>query len=221
MSSSTWTKGPCNKTQSQILSPSPKKKKKPCCFHLLFTDSIHELDSVKLLLLTVKHVGGGSSFIRTTAAGGTGKTPPGTGCKPGAVGRNTRSCIKGKSFYPFLSQCRRESSGKLQHVFSPVWWAGVLNTEFHWYVLTFTEFEGGAQADQGGLRTGKVTWLEGDHLIGVRFGVLRFTVSFILQCRHRGRHHSLWEQCCQFGTRHILQTHSRKTFHVDRDAWSV
>lgn len=37
-------------------------------------------------LLTVKHMGGGSSFIRTTAAGGTGKTPPGTGCKPGAVG---------------------------------------------------------------------------------------------------------------------------------------
>lgn len=46
-------------------------------------------DSIKLLQLTVKHVGGGSSFIRTTAAGGTGKTPPGTGCKPGAVGRNT------------------------------------------------------------------------------------------------------------------------------------
>lgn len=37
--------------------------------------------------LTVKHVGGGSSFIRTTAAGGTGKTPPGTGCNPGAVVR--------------------------------------------------------------------------------------------------------------------------------------
>lgn len=44
---------------------------------------------LKLLLLTVKHVGGGSSFIRRTAAGGTGKTPPGTGCKPGAVGTNT------------------------------------------------------------------------------------------------------------------------------------
>lgn len=30
-------------------------------------------------------MGGGRSFIRTTAAGGTGNTPPGTGCKPGAV----------------------------------------------------------------------------------------------------------------------------------------
>lgn len=34
---------------------------------------------------TWKQMGGGSSFIRTTAAGGTGNTPPGTGCKPGAV----------------------------------------------------------------------------------------------------------------------------------------
>lgn len=41
-------------------------------------------------LLTVKHMGGGSSFIKTTAAGGTGKTPPGTGCKPGAVGGHRR-----------------------------------------------------------------------------------------------------------------------------------
>lgn len=30
-------------------------------------------------------MGGGRSFIRTTAAGGTGNTPPGTGCKPGAM----------------------------------------------------------------------------------------------------------------------------------------
>lgn len=36
--------------------------------------------------LTWKQIGGGSSFIRTTAAGGTGNTPPGTGCKPGAEG---------------------------------------------------------------------------------------------------------------------------------------
>lgn len=48
--------------------------------------SKRELDYMKLLMLTVKQVGGGSSFIKTTAAGGTGKTPPGTGCKPGAVG---------------------------------------------------------------------------------------------------------------------------------------
>jgi len=27
--------------------------------------------------------------MRTTAAGGTGNTPPGTGCNPGAVGRKT------------------------------------------------------------------------------------------------------------------------------------
>lgn len=50
-----------------------------------------------LLRLTVKHVGGGSSFIRTTAAGGTGKTPPGTGCRPGAVGKN----IKDRSFHAY------------------------------------------------------------------------------------------------------------------------
>lgn len=30
-------------------------------------------------------MGGGRSFIKTTAAGGTGNTPPGTGCKPGAM----------------------------------------------------------------------------------------------------------------------------------------
>lgn len=34
---------------------------------------------------TWKQIGGGRSFIKTTAAGGTGNTPPGTGCKPGAV----------------------------------------------------------------------------------------------------------------------------------------
>lgn len=68
------------------------------------------LISVKLLLLTVKHVGGGSSFIRMTAAGGTGKTPPGTGCKPGAAGRNMRSYVKDESFHAL---CSRESSGKM------------------------------------------------------------------------------------------------------------
>lgn len=57
--------------------------------YYFFITSKYRLDSITLLLLTVKHVGGGSSFIRTTAAGGTGKTPPGTGCKPGAVGVNT------------------------------------------------------------------------------------------------------------------------------------
>lgn len=39
-----------------------------------------------IVWLTVKQVGGGINFMRTTAAGGTGKTPPGTGCKPGAAG---------------------------------------------------------------------------------------------------------------------------------------
>lgn len=42
---------------------------------------------VQYIVLTVKQVGGGSSFMRTTAAGGTGNTPPGTGCSPGAEGR--------------------------------------------------------------------------------------------------------------------------------------
>lgn len=32
--------------------------------------------------------------MRTTAAGGTGNTPPGTGCKPGAVERHTRGDVK-------------------------------------------------------------------------------------------------------------------------------
>lgn len=35
--------------------------------------------------LTWKQIGGGRSFIKTTAAGGTGNTPPGTGCNPGAT----------------------------------------------------------------------------------------------------------------------------------------
>lgn len=39
---------------------------------------------------TWKQIGGGSSFIKTTAAGGTGNTPPGTGCKPGAEGETRR-----------------------------------------------------------------------------------------------------------------------------------
>ncbi len=88
-----------------------EEKKSPCCFRLLFITSKYQLDGIKLLRLTVKHVGGGSSFIRTTAAGGTGKTPPGTGCKPGAVGRNTRSYIKDGSFYAF-SKCRGESDAE-------------------------------------------------------------------------------------------------------------
>lgn len=53
----------------------------------LWTFLNHKHENTKMLQLTVKHVGGGSSFIRTTAAGGTGKTPPGTGCSPGAVVR--------------------------------------------------------------------------------------------------------------------------------------
>lgn len=116
MSSSTWTKGPCSEKQSQTLWILVEKKK-PCCFRLLFITSNYQLDGIKLLRLTVKHVGGGSSFIRTTAAGGTGKTPPGTGCKPGAVGRNTRGYIKDGSFYA-VSKCRRESGAEtwLQHI---------------------------------------------------------------------------------------------------------
>lgn len=47
---------------------------------------LQEWKGARLLpMLTVKHVGGGSNFMRTTAAGGTGNTPPGTGCRPGAV----------------------------------------------------------------------------------------------------------------------------------------
>lgn len=84
------------------------KKTVPNIFYSLPVNM--SLISVKLLLLTVKHVGGGSSFIRMTAAGGTGKTPPGTGCKPGAAGRNTRSYVKDESFHAL---CSRESSGKM------------------------------------------------------------------------------------------------------------
>lgn len=47
---------------------------------------------------TWKQMGGGSSFIRTTAAGGTGNTPPGTGCKPGAEGES-RHESHGYGFY--------------------------------------------------------------------------------------------------------------------------
>lgn len=122
----------------------------------------YEIYSTRLLLLTVKHVGGGSSFIRTTAAGGTGKTPPGTGCKPGAVERKTG----------FMQQPVEERE---------------------------------REREEKVLRTGHVTGLEGDHLVGVRFGVLGFAVCFVLLCRRRGRHHGLWEQRCQFGTRHVLQ----------------
>lgn len=54
-------------------------------------------ESIKSLKQTWKQTGGGRSFIKTTAAGGTGKTPPGTGCKPGAnVGQNTNQlCVNG------------------------------------------------------------------------------------------------------------------------------
>ena len=55
--------------------------------------------------------------------------------------------------------------------------------------------------------TGQVARLEGDHLVSVGFGVLRLTVALFFLRRSRGRHHSLREQSCQFGTRHILPTH--------------
>lgn len=99
--------------------------------------------------LTVKHVGGGSSFIRTTAAGGTGKTPPGTGCSPGAVVRKKAKTEK-------VSVEKPESS--MLSGFSTEW----------------------RFCHSSGLHTGEVAWLEGDHLVSVRFGVLWFTVHFIL-----------------------------------------
>lgn len=111
MSSSTWTKGPWSKkkkTKKTITRSQTGRKNKTPAHIFYFIASKFELDSVKLLLLTVKHVGGGSSFIRITAAGGTGKTPPGTGCKPGAVGGgNTRSYVKDKTV--------SKSSGNMQH----------------------------------------------------------------------------------------------------------
>lgn len=120
--------------------------------------------------LTVKHVGGGSSFIRTTAAGGTGKTPPGTGCNPGAVvSKKTKT-----------ERVLEEEPEKKQRM----------------YILLQPH-------------TGEVAWLEGDHLVSVRFGVLRFTVHLIVYCRRGGRHNSLWKQRCQFDTRHVLKTQNK------------
>lgn len=116
--------------------------------------------------LTVKHVGGGRSFIRTTAAGGTGKTPPGTGCNPGAAVRKK----------PKTEMVLEEEPEKQRM-----------------YILLQPH-------------TGEVAWLEGDHLVSVRFGVLRFTVHFIVYCRRGGRHNSLGKQRCQFDTRHVLKT---------------
>lgn len=50
--------------------------------------------------LTWKQIGGGRSFIKTTAAGGTGNTPPGTGCKPGAIReRKARIRRDGRTLY--------------------------------------------------------------------------------------------------------------------------
>lgn len=91
MSSSTWTKGPWFVT--------PKKKKKVRrlfsieWYILWFCQNRTSLTTFwsfqNSLKQTWKQTGGGRSFMRTTAAGGTGNTPPGTGCKPGAVGRKT------------------------------------------------------------------------------------------------------------------------------------
>lgn len=52
--------------------------------------------------------------------------------------------------------------------------------------------------------TRKMTGLEGDHLAGVRFGILGFAVGLVFHRRGRRSDHRLWEQCCVFGTRHIL-----------------
>ncbi len=52
--------------------------------------------------------------------------------------------------------------------------------------------------------TRKMTGLEGDHLAGVRFGILGFAVRLVFHRRGRRCDHRLWEQCCVFGTRHIL-----------------
>lgn len=60
-----------------------------------------------------------------------------------------------------------------------------------------------------GLRTSEVTRLEGDHLVGVGFGVLGLTVDFVFMRRHRGGYHGLWEQRRQFGTWNVLYTDSR------------
>ena len=77
----------------------------------------NKLDGIKLPVpLTVKHVGGGSSFIRTTAAGGTGKTPPGTGCNPGAVVRDMRGYLKDNSLYTLRLSTKRHVD-RQQHAY--------------------------------------------------------------------------------------------------------
>ena len=49
------------------------------------------------VILTEKQLGGGRSFMRSTAAGGTGKTPPGTGCSPGATKKEKIRALKKKT----------------------------------------------------------------------------------------------------------------------------
>lgn len=75
--------------------------------------------------LTVKLLGGGSSFMRRTAVGGTGNTPPGTGCRPGAVRRTRhqtyqctqspqrKNCTAGNDLLTFLSQLWLIMNGKI------------------------------------------------------------------------------------------------------------
>lgn len=52
--------------------------------------------------------------------------------------------------------------------------------------------------------TGKVSRLEGDHLVGVWFGILRLAVSVILQRWGRRGNNSLWDQSGIFGPGYVL-----------------
>lgn len=52
--------------------------------------------------------------------------------------------------------------------------------------------------------TGKVSRLEGDHLVGVGFGILWLAVSVILQRWGRRCNNSLWDQSGVLGPGHVL-----------------
>lgn len=52
--------------------------------------------------------------------------------------------------------------------------------------------------------TGKVSRLEGDHLVGVWFGILRLAVPIVLQRWGRRGDNSLWDQSSVFGPGHVL-----------------
>lgn len=62
---------------------------------------------------------------------------------------------------------------------------------------------------EGERRTGEVTRLEGDHLVGVGFGVLGLAVHLVLQSGRGGRHYRLGEQRRQLGTGHVLRVAQR------------